>query len=106
MKPPTEPTSAKATVGKLLLGPGPSPVADRVMRAMPAPVLSHLDPEILAILDDMGRVRKRLLDEHGIEIGAGLGPLAETIWRVGLMGSGSTRANIAFLTGALKTLRA
>ena len=48
-----EPTSARASVGRLLLGPGPSPVAPRVMRAMQAPVLSHLDPEMMAILDDM-----------------------------------------------------
>ena len=46
------------------------------------------------------------LDEHGIEIGAGLGPLAGKIWRVGLMGSGSTTDNITRLTGALKTLLA
>ena len=59
MTPPTEPTSAKATAGKLLLGPGPSPVASRVMRAMAAPVLSHLDPEMMAILDD---IRARLAD--------------------------------------------
>ena len=56
----TEPTSANA--GRLLLGPGPSPVADRVMRAMAAPVLSHLDPEMMGILDDirarLGRVFK------------------------------------------------
>jgi len=57
MTQPTEPTSAKATAGKLLLGPGPSPVAPRVMRAMAAPVLSHLDPEMMTILDD---IRSRL----------------------------------------------
>jgi alanine-glyoxylate transaminase/serine-glyoxylate transaminase/serine-pyruvate transaminase len=56
-------------------------------------------------VDEAG-VRKRLLDEHGIEIGAGLGPLAGKIWRVGLMGSGSTKDNITRLTGALKTLLA
>jgi alanine-glyoxylate transaminase/serine-glyoxylate transaminase/serine-pyruvate transaminase len=56
-------------------------------------------------VDEAG-VRKRLLDEHGIEIGAGLGPLAGKIWRVGLMGSGSTRENIARLTGALQPLLA
>jgi alanine-glyoxylate transaminase / serine-glyoxylate transaminase / serine-pyruvate transaminase len=55
---------------------------------------------------DEAKVRKRLLDEHAIEIGAGLGPLAGKIWRVGLMGSGSTRENITRLTGALKTLLA
>ena len=39
----------------ILLGPGPSPVSARVMRAMAAPVLSHLDPEMVAMLDDMRR---------------------------------------------------
>ena len=55
---------------------------------------------------DDARLRQRLLEEHNIEIGAGLGPLAGKIWRVGLMGSGSTRDNITRLTGALKTLLA
>ena len=44
-----------------------------------------------------GGVRRRLLDEFDIEIGAGLGPLAGRIWRVGLMGSGSTQQNVARL---------
>ncbi len=56
-------------------------------------------------VDEAG-VRKRLLDEHGIEIGAGLGPLAGRIWRVGLMGSGSTPDNINRLMEALKTILA
>lgn len=38
---------------RLLLGPGPSPVSPRIMRAMQAPVLSHLDPEIMLTLDDI-----------------------------------------------------
>ena len=42
-------------------------------------------------VDEAG-VRKALLDEFNIEIGAGLGPLAGKIWRVGLMGAGSTMA--------------
>jgi alanine-glyoxylate transaminase/serine-glyoxylate transaminase/serine-pyruvate transaminase len=54
-------------------------------------------------IDEAG-VRKRLLNEHGIEIGAGLGPLAGKIWRVGLMGSGSTPENITRLVDALKPL--
>jgi alanine-glyoxylate transaminase/serine-glyoxylate transaminase/serine-pyruvate transaminase len=56
----SEPASAEASAGTLLLGPGPSPVSARVMRAMAAPVLSHLDPDMMAILDDvraqLGRV--------------------------------------------------
>lgn len=55
---------------------------------------------------DEARIRRRLLDEFDIEIGAGLGPLAGRIWRIGLMGSGSTAGNISRLAGALKTLLA
>jgi alanine-glyoxylate transaminase/serine-glyoxylate transaminase/serine-pyruvate transaminase len=50
---------------------------------------------------DETAVRRRLLTEFGIEIGAGLGPLAGKIWRVGLMGSGSTVANVTFFIAAL-----
>ena len=52
-------------------------------------------------VDEPG-VRKRLLDRHNIEIGAGLGPLAGKIWRVGLMGSGSTIENVDRVVAALK----
>jgi alanine-glyoxylate transaminase/serine-glyoxylate transaminase/serine-pyruvate transaminase len=53
---------------------------------------------------DEARVRKALLTDHGIEIGAGLGPLAGKIWRVGLMGSGATRENVTRLATALAPL--
>jgi alanine-glyoxylate transaminase / serine-glyoxylate transaminase / serine-pyruvate transaminase len=53
---------------------------------------------------DEARVRRQLLEEHGIEIGAGLGPLAGKIWRVGLMGSGSTRENVDRLAAALTAI--
>ena len=38
---------------RYLLGPGPSLIPARVMRAMGAPVLSHLDPEFVPMLDDV-----------------------------------------------------
>jgi len=38
---------------RILLGPGPSLIAPRVMRAMAAPVLSHLDPDFVPMLDDV-----------------------------------------------------
>jgi alanine-glyoxylate transaminase/serine-glyoxylate transaminase/serine-pyruvate transaminase len=50
---------------------------------------------------DEARVRGRLLSGHGIEVGAGLGPLAGRIWRVGLMGSGSTAENVTRLLASL-----
>jgi alanine-glyoxylate transaminase / serine-glyoxylate transaminase / serine-pyruvate transaminase len=53
---------------------------------------------------DEGAIRKALLHQHGIEIGAGLGPLAGKIWRIGLMGSGSTQENVTRLASALANL--
>jgi alanine-glyoxylate transaminase/serine-glyoxylate transaminase/serine-pyruvate transaminase len=37
---------------RLLLGPGPSPVHPRVMRALGAPALGHLDPALLELLKE------------------------------------------------------
>lgn len=51
---------------------------------------------------DEAAVRRRLLEEFSIEIGAGLGPLAGRIWRVGLMGAGSTLSNVMLLLTALE----
>ena len=51
---------------------------------------------------DEAAVRRALLEEFDIEIGAGLGPLAGRIWRVGLMGAGSTIANVMLFVGALE----
>ncbi len=36
---------------RLLLGPGPSPVPPRVLRAMAAPLVGHLDPDFLRLMD-------------------------------------------------------
>jgi len=43
---------------RILLGPGPSLTSPRVMRAMAAPTVGHLDPLMIAMLDD---VRARLI---------------------------------------------
>jgi alanine-glyoxylate transaminase/serine-glyoxylate transaminase/serine-pyruvate transaminase len=51
---------------------------------------------------DEAAVRRGLLEEFSIEIGAGLGPLAGKIWRVGLMGAGSTLANVLLFLTALE----
>jgi alanine-glyoxylate transaminase/serine-glyoxylate transaminase/serine-pyruvate transaminase len=56
-------------------------------------------------LDDAGG-RKRLLDEYNIEIAGGFGQLKGKIWRIGLMGFGSRRENIALLLAALRKLLA
>jgi len=50
---------------------------------------------------DDSRVRGRLLNDSNIEIGGGLGPLKGKIWRIGLMGSGSSRENVLLVLDAL-----
>src|SRR3954453_17377097 len=37
---------------RILMGPGPSTVPLRILRAMSAPTLGHLDPQYLAIMDE------------------------------------------------------
>lgn len=53
---------------------------------------------------DEAAVRKTLLVDHAIEIGAGLGPLAGKIWRIGLMGHTARPENVDRLLKALKSL--
>jgi len=51
---------------------------------------------------DEAAVRRRLLEEHDIEIGAGLGPLAGRVWRIGLMGINAGDAVVDRLLDALR----
>ena len=53
---------------------------------------------------DDAAVRAQLLERYGIEIVGGLGPLKGRIWRVGLMGTSSTRNNVMLLLGALEDI--
>jgi alanine-glyoxylate transaminase / serine-glyoxylate transaminase / serine-pyruvate transaminase len=53
--------------------------------------------------DDTG-VRRRLLEEYNIEIGAGLGPMAGKAWRIGLMGHSSTIRNVDLVLAALREI--
>jgi alanine-glyoxylate transaminase/serine-glyoxylate transaminase/serine-pyruvate transaminase len=54
-------------------------------------------------IDDQ-RLRQRLLNEFGIEIGGGLGPLKGQVWRIGLMGYSSTEENVLLLLNTLEKL--
>jgi alanine-glyoxylate transaminase/serine-glyoxylate transaminase/serine-pyruvate transaminase len=55
---------------------------------------------------DGKRVQTRLLREHGIEIGGGLGPGAPPIWRIGLMGPNATPATVDTVLEALDAVLA
>ncbi|MBI5691284.1 MAG: alanine--glyoxylate aminotransferase family protein [Verrucomicrobia bacterium] len=53
---------------------------------------------------DDAAVRRRLLEDYGIEIGAGLGPMAGKAWRIGLMGHGATVRNVDLVLAALREI--
>lgn len=53
---------------------------------------------------DEARIRRRLLTELGIEIGAGLGPFQGRAWRIGLMGESSRKRNVMLVLSALESL--
>ena len=72
---------------RLLLGPGPSPVTARVMRAMANPVLSHLDPEMMRILDGVRGKLDRVF-------GAGEGGFAFAVSGTGTSGMEAAVANV------------
>lgn len=52
---------------------------------------------------DEAEVRKRLLQDWNLEIGAGLGSLAAKVWRVGLMGHAANQSNVLLCLTALGT---
>jgi alanine-glyoxylate transaminase/serine-glyoxylate transaminase/serine-pyruvate transaminase len=51
-------------------------------------------------------VQARMLSEHGIEIGGGLGPAAPAMWRIGLMGSNATTGTADTVIAALDAVLA
>ncbi|MEH6823641.1 MAG: alanine--glyoxylate aminotransferase family protein [Motiliproteus sp.] len=51
---------------------------------------------------DEARVRARLLEQHSLEIGAGLGALAGRVWRIGLMGHACNGKNVLLCLAALE----
>lgn len=74
--------------------------------------INYIPPRSLATLNavrippgvDDAKVRRRLLTEYGIEIGAGLGPFKGQAWRIGLMGHSSTRRNVVLCLSALESI--
>jgi alanine-glyoxylate transaminase/serine-glyoxylate transaminase/serine-pyruvate transaminase len=67
-------------------------------------------PQLNAILIpdgvDDAAVRRILLDDYGLEIGAGLGVMTGKIWRIGLMGHASNMRNVLICLGALEDVLA
>ncbi|HHN67047.1 MAG TPA: alanine--glyoxylate aminotransferase family protein [Thermopetrobacter sp.] len=55
---------------------------------------------------DDASVRRRLLEDYGLEIGAGLGDFAGKVWRIGLMGASCTKRHVLLCLSALETVLA
>jgi alanine-glyoxylate transaminase/serine-glyoxylate transaminase/serine-pyruvate transaminase len=53
---------------------------------------------------DDAQVRSRLLEDFGIEIVGGFGPLKGKAWRIGLMGFSSSERNVHYLLAALREI--
>ena len=53
---------------------------------------------------DEASIRRALLRDYGLEIGAGLGALAGKVWRIGLMGHASNRQNVVLCLAALEQI--
>lgn len=71
----------------------------------------HRNPVLNAVAVPEGvdgeALRKELLADHSIEVGAGLGPFKGKVWRVGLMGTSASENNVLLFFAALdKRLRA
>jgi alanine-glyoxylate transaminase/serine-glyoxylate transaminase/serine-pyruvate transaminase len=69
---------------------------------------AHRLPQLNAVrvpdgVDDAW-VRREALQRYGLELGNGLGVLAGTVWRIGLMGASSSPQNVALCLEALETL--
>ncbi|RKU22450.1 alanine--glyoxylate aminotransferase [Candidatus Poribacteria bacterium] len=77
---------------------GLQPAAEEGYRA---PMLTTL--RIPEGIDD-ATIRKRLITDYGIEIGAGLGIFAGKAWRIGLMGESANERNVMLVLNALEKL--
>jgi alanine-glyoxylate transaminase/serine-glyoxylate transaminase/serine-pyruvate transaminase len=93
--------AASAALIERFAGLGFTPLVAPGLRLPPLTTL-RLPEAVLAIGE--GSLRKRLLEEHDIEVGGGLGKLAGAVWRVGLMGENARVENVERLGSALEGL--
>jgi alanine-glyoxylate transaminase/serine-glyoxylate transaminase/serine-pyruvate transaminase len=77
-----------------------------VAEAVRLPTLTTLRLPEAVLARGEAKLRRQLLEEHGIEVGGGLGKLAGGVWRVGLMGENARVENVERLVEALGKLLA
>jgi len=92
----------REAAGRLLEGLallGFQPLVDERFR-LPQLSAVRLPPKVMEIGE--AELRRRLLDRWGIEVGGGLGALAGTLWRIGLMGENARPECVDRLLGAVR----
>ncbi len=93
----------RRAAARLLAGTGALGFEPLVAEPHRLPMLTTLRlPERVQREGD-ARVRRRLLEDHGIEVGGGLGKLAGRVWRVGLMGENARDEVVDTLLEALRS---
>ena len=78
---------------------------DALGLALPVAETSRLPPLTLVRIPegiDDRTVRAKLLADHGLEIGGGLGAFKGKAWRIGLMGASATARHVELCLGALE----
>ena len=87
---------------RLLPGPGTSSVPQRVLRALGAPTLAHMDPQYLQIRDHgCARLREVFRTVNPLTIPVSEKWMAGHAWRIGLMGHGATVRSVDLVLTAL-----
>jgi alanine-glyoxylate transaminase/serine-glyoxylate transaminase/serine-pyruvate transaminase len=75
---------------------------------LPLPAAGHRLPMLSCVTlpdgIDEALVRSQLLNNYGIEIGGGLGPLRGRVWRIGLMGESCRQAHVLTLLNGLEEI--
>jgi alanine-glyoxylate transaminase/serine-glyoxylate transaminase/serine-pyruvate transaminase len=81
-------------------------LAERGYRLLAAPELQLAQLTAVCVPDgvDGKEIQSRLLREHNIEVGGGLGPDAPDIWRIGMMGTNAHTATADRLLEALDSV--
>lgn len=74
------------------------------MKVPPGERLATLNLVVIPEGADDLVTRRALLAQFGLEIGAGLGPLAGKVWRVGLQGHSATERNVMLFLSALEAV--
>jgi alanine-glyoxylate transaminase/serine-glyoxylate transaminase/serine-pyruvate transaminase len=74
------------------------------MLVPPAERLASLNAVVIPEGADDAGTRRALLQQFGLEIGAGLGPLAGKMWRVGLQGHSASERNVLLFLAALEAV--